>query len=145
VDLADPGAQQRLLATYLDGIEDWGQATAAFMPLDYDDVLVPEARGLVRSLQRDGAPIADDGTLVLGASAPQLAVERFDRLGEPRVLLEHLARIEAGISADPAAAIASAKELVESACKFVLDDYSVTYERRASLPDLYKAVAKNWA
>lgn len=142
VDLADPGAQQRLLATYLDGIEDWGQATAAFMPLDYDDVLVPEARVLVRSLQRDGAPIADDGTLVLGASAPQLAVERFDRLGEPRVLLEHLARIEAGISADPAAAIASAKELVESACKFVLDDYSVTYERRASLPDLYKAVAK---
>jgi hypothetical protein len=111
VDLADTGVQQRLLATYLDGIEDWGQTTATFMPLDYDDVLVPEARALVRSLQRDGAPIADDGTLVLGASAPQLAVERFDRLGEPRVLLEHLARIEAGIAADPAAAIASAKEL----------------------------------
>jgi ligand-binding sensor domain-containing protein len=45
---ARPGVQQRLLATYLDGIEDWGQATAAFMPLDYDDVLVPEARALVR-------------------------------------------------------------------------------------------------
>lgn len=142
LDLADPGVQQRLLATYLDGIEDWGRATDAFIPVDYDDVLVPEARALVRSLQRDGAPIADDGTLVLGASAPQLAVKRFDRLGEPRVLLEHLARIEAGIAADPAAAIASAKELVESACKFVLDDYSVTYERGASLPDLYKAVAK---
>lgn len=142
LDLADPGVQQRLLATYLDGIEDWGRATDAFIPVDYDDVLVPEARALVRSLQRDRAPIAEDGTLVLGATAPQLTVARFDRLGEPRVLLEHLARIEAGIAADPAAAIASAKELVESACKFVLDDYSVTYERGASLPDLYKAVAK---
>jgi hypothetical protein len=142
LDLADSGVQQRLLATYLDGIEDWGRATDAFIAVDYDDVLVPEARALVRSLQRDRAPIAEDGALVLGATAPQLTVARFARLGEPRVLLEHLARIEAGIAADPAAAIASAKELVESACKFVLDDYSVTYERGASLPDLYKAVAK---
>src|SRR5205085_6297929 len=37
--------------------------------------------------------------------------------------------------------IGSAKELVESACKFVLDDYGVSYARNASLPDLYKAVS----
>jgi hypothetical protein len=141
VDPEEPAVQQRLLATYLDGIEDWGQASSTFTAADYDDVLVPEARALVRSLQRDGAPIADDGTLVLGGTGHALSVERFDRLGEPRVLLEHLARIEAGIAADPAAAIASAKELVESACKFVLDDYGVSHKRAASLPDLYGAVA----
>ena len=126
VDVEDPAVEQRLLAVYLDGIEDWGQsAQTSWLADDWDDVLVPEARALVRSLQRDGAPIADDGTLVLVGDGRNIAVERFDRLGEPRVLLEHLSRIEAGIEADPAAAIGSAKELVESVCKFVLDDYDV--------------------
>ena len=61
--------QQRLLAVYLDGIEDWGQsAQTSWLADGWDDVLVPEARALVRSLQRDGAPIADDGTLVLVGS-----------------------------------------------------------------------------
>src|SRR3954449_1515887 len=46
LDHADAGVQQRLLATYLDGIDDWGRAVSTFMPADYDDVLVPEARVL---------------------------------------------------------------------------------------------------
>jgi hypothetical protein len=97
VDVEDPAVQQRLVAVYLDGIEDWGQsAQTSWVADDWDDVLVPEARALVRSLQRDGAPIADDGTLVLVGDGRTIAVERFDRLGEPRVLLEHLSRIEAG-------------------------------------------------
>ena len=142
VDVEDPAVQQRLLAVYLDGIEDWGQsAQTSWLADGWDDVLVPEARALVRSLQRDGAPIADDGTLVLVGSGRTIAVERFDRLGEPRVLLEHLSRIEAGIEADPAAAIGSAKELVESVCKFVLDDYDVKYSATASVLDLYRAAA----
>jgi hypothetical protein len=142
IDVTDASVQQRLLAVYLDGVEDWGHwPENSFLPEPHDDELVPAARALVRSLQHDGAPIADDGTLILGANRPQLTVERFDRLGEPRVLLDHLTRIEAGVSSDPAAAIGSAKELVESACKFVLDDYGVSYARNASLPDLYKAVS----
>lgn len=142
IDVTEATVQQRLLAVYLDGIEDWGHwPENSFLPEAHDDELVPAARALVRSLQNDGAPIADDGTLILGANRPQLTVERFDRLGEPRVLLDHLTRIEAGVSSDPAAAIGSAKELVESACKFVLDDYGVSYARNASLPDLYKAVS----
>jgi hypothetical protein len=61
LDLADPGVQQRLLATYLDGIEDWGRATDAFIPVDYDDVLVPEARARAQPATRR-RPIAEDGT-----------------------------------------------------------------------------------
>lgn len=83
----------------------------------------------------------DEGNLVLGAVAPPLTIEKFDRLSEPRVLMEHLTRIEAGIGADPAVAIGSAKELVESALKFVLHDYGAQYARNASLTDLYKLVA----
>lgn len=151
-NLADPAVQQRLLSVYVDGIEDFGRKPAGFDSYDFigtrspkappEDPLWDKARALVRSLRRDGAPIDEDGNLVLGAAPPVLPIERFDRLTKPRVLLDHLERIEAGIDADPAAAIASAKELVESTCKFVLDDYSVAYGKTASLPDLYKAVAR---
>jgi len=144
IDPSDPKVSDRLLHVYLDAIDDWGGSTfVGFGSAAADeDPLLPDARALVRSLQRDGAPVDDDGSLVLGASAPTLAVETFDRLSEPRVLLEHLTRIEAGIASDPAAAIGSAKELVESAFKFVLDDYGVAYARSASLTDLYKLVSK---
>ena len=40
-----------------------------------------------------------------------------------------------------AAAVGSAKELVESTFKIVLDDYGVTYDRSTDLPELYKLVA----
>jgi hypothetical protein len=144
IDLSDSTVSDRLLRVYLDAIDDWGRRGAPlFGPADpNEDPLLPDARALLRSLQRDGGPVDDEGNLVLGAAAPTLAVEQFDRLSEPRVLLEHLGRIEAGIAADPAAAIGSAKELVESAFKFVLDDYGVEYARTASLTDLYKLVAK---
>lgn len=141
-DFTNDAVGRRLLQVYLDAIDDWGRRDTSFSPpKDGEDPLVPDARALLRSLQRDGAPVDDDANLVLGAAAPVLAIERFDRLGEPRVLLEHLSRIEAGIASDPAAAIGSAKELTESVFKFVLDDYGVTYQPGASLTDLYKLVA----
>ena len=142
-DLNDPQVNERLLRVYLDAIDDWGRrASLGWAPSGEDaDPLVPDARALVRSLLRDRAPIDDDANLTLGARAPALEVERFDRLGEPRVLMEHLHRIEAGIAADPAAAIGSSKELVESALKFVLDDYGVSYSRGTQLPELYKLAA----
>jgi hypothetical protein len=145
LDLSDPGVSDRLLRVYLDAVDDWGSRSASWFgptPDPNDDPLLDDARALVRALQRDGAPVDDDGNLVLGANAPTLAVEKFDRLSEPRVLMEHLGRIEAGIAADPAAAIGSAKELVESSFKFVLDDYGVEYPRAAGLTDLYKLVAR---
>lgn len=141
LDLSEPGMQQRLLAIYLHGIEDWGYASDSPIAEDGTIVLVSEGRALVRGLQVDGVPIAEDGTLVLGPTALQLTVARFERLDAPRVLLDHLARIDAGIAADPAAAIGSAKELIESVCKLVLDDYSVAYGRGDPLPDLYKRAA----
>ena len=42
---------------------------------------------------------------------------------------------------DTPAVIGSAKELLESVCKVILDDARVEYARSASLPDLYKLVA----
>jgi hypothetical protein len=144
VDAADPAVAQRLLRAYLDGIEDWGRRKDLWgAPDENADPLLEDARALVRALQQDGAPVDDNGKLVFGSAPPVLPVERFDRLDEPRVLLQHLERIEAGILKDPAAAIGAAKELVESTLKFILRDFGVEFdERAASLTDLYKLVAE---
>jgi hypothetical protein len=143
LDLSDSITAQRLVGVYLDAVDDWGTRDRTFQPAGDDEKLVDEARALVRALQRDGVPVDDDGKLVLGAAPPVLPLERFDRLAEPRVLLQHLERIDAGIAQDPATAIGSAKELVESTCKFILRDYDVAYdERRTDLVDLYKLVAE---
>lgn len=56
--------------------------------------------------------------------------------------MAHLERISANVERDPAAAVGSAKELVESVCKFILDDYGVPYGPTASLLDLYKKAAQ---
>jgi len=66
---------------------------------------------------------------------------KFERLSDPIVLEQHLRRIDAGIELDPALAIAAAKELIESACKQVLDDFSEPYTNHDDLPELYRKVA----
>jgi len=51
-----------------------------------------------------------------GAKHPTsaLRIQEYQRLRDPQVFEEHLRRIEAGLMTDPAAAIASSKEMVES-------------------------------
>jgi Abortive infection C-terminus len=44
--------------------------------------------------------------------------------------------------ADPDGAITSARTLLESVCKHILDDRSITYDDKADIPKLYDAVAR---
>ena len=71
-----------------------------------------------------------------------LKLPEYERLRDPQVFHEHLRRIDAGLAHDPPAAIASSKELVESICKVIPDDYDIEYGRKEDLLDLYKAAAK---
>lgn len=131
----DPAEQHRLLLVYLEAIDSCGHHFET-------GELVPDARSLIRSLKRDGAPIDDKGELVATPTAAILPLDRFDRLSEPRVLQQHLDRIGKNLRSDPAAAIGSSKELAESAFKFVLDDYGVAYTKADDMLDLYKKTAK---
>ena len=56
-------------------------------------------------------------------------------------LLDHLDAIGRAIIADPAGAITSAKDLVETMYKLILDKRGVTHGPREDLPGLYKKVA----
>ncbi|CAN3985991.1 abortive infection family protein [Kitasatospora purpeofusca] len=73
---------------------------------------------------------------------PQLQLESRRLLTDPRVLHEHLVRIRDGLQKDPAAAIASSKELLESLCKVILGRSGVEYTNSDELPVLYRKVAE---
>lgn len=69
-----------------------------------------------------------------------LDLDRYERLGDRHIVREHLRRIDRDLKSDPAGAIGSSKELVESVLKQILDDYDISYSKGADLMDLYKAV-----
>jgi hypothetical protein len=109
----------------------------------FNEKLAGDGWALVVTEQISGRPIFE-GRRRTGAKNPATALRlpEYQRLVDPQVFEDHLRRIDAGLSSDPAAAIASSKELVESVCKVILDDYDIEYDRKDDLLDLYKATAK---
>jgi hypothetical protein len=71
-----------------------------------------------------------------------LDIESYSRLDDPLALRDHLRRIDRDLKSDPPGAIGSSKELVETVCKTILDDYGVAYRDGADMMELYKAVQK---
>jgi hypothetical protein len=55
---------------------------------------------------------------------------------------KEIERLEHAVERDPALAIGTAKDLVESCCKTILTKRGVTFTSSATLPDLTKALAK---
>lgn len=98
---------------------------------------------LVVTDEISGRPIyAGRRTGGLKTASDALALERYERMSKPDEIRAHLRRIHTGLERDPPAAIASAKELVETTCKVILDDYGIEYTRRDEVMDLYKKLAK---
>jgi hypothetical protein len=72
---------------------------------------------------------------------PELKLRERAVLTDPAVLEEHLARIRDGLTSDPAAAISSSKNLLESLFRIVLDRSQIDYGAREDIPQLYRKVA----
>lgn len=74
-------------------------------------------------------------------AGPDLRLRERELLTDPEVLEEHLVRIRDSLSSDPAAAISSSKNLVESLFRIILDHSGVAYGQREDIPQLYRYVA----
>lgn len=97
---------------------------------------------LTRSSDLDGRPVYEGRkSSGMKTAAGSIEFDRYDRLSQPESIRAHLRRIDAGLSSDPPAAIASSKELIETTCKLILDDYGEPYASRDEVMDLYKKVA----
>lgn len=55
---------------------------------------------------------------------------------------KEIERLENAVERDPALAIGTAKELIETCCKSILSKRNVQYPRSADIPELTKLLAK---
>jgi hypothetical protein len=93
---------------------------------------------LRRLFARDGYTIDHEGR-ISGGPPIVLEHEHLSDLRDATVIFEHLDRIDHAVTRDdPALAIGSAKELVESTAKVVLSERSVPFDNSADLPKLVR-------
>jgi hypothetical protein len=103
-----------------------------------DDEPTPTMSRLRRLFERDGYTLTNDGKLV-GVPLVTIAEGALSNVTDPAVILEHLDRIDrAKQHDDPAQAIGSAKELIESTAKLILSERGVEFSDREDLPELTK-------
>ncbi|GAA4980658.1 hypothetical protein GCM10023205_57140 [Yinghuangia aomiensis] len=108
----------------------------------YNDALAPDGYTLVQTAAISGRALyGSRQTSGFHGDAPELRLDTRPVLTDSRVLHEHLARIRDGLDRDPAAAISSSKELVESLFKLILERSAIPYDRNDDIPKLYKKVA----
>jgi hypothetical protein len=91
-----------------------------------------------QSLRRDGYQV-DEETGEITPVGPQLSIESIARLADPSAIREGFERIRCAISDDPALAVGSAKELIESTAKVVLSERSQPFDDKSDLPKLARA------
>jgi hypothetical protein len=91
-----------------------------------------------QSLRRDGYQV-DEQTGQITPVGLQLSIESIARLADPSAIQEGFERIRRAISDDPALAVGSGKELIESSAKVVLTERGQPFDDKSDLPKLARA------
>lgn len=141
----ETGQRRSLYQSYLDAV-DWthkAQVTRALRVLEMTarNAEPDHAQRAFDLLRRDGYEIGSDGRIIGGpvAAAPVLREESLANLVEAGAIRDHLDRIGRALEQeDPAQAIGSAKELVESTAKVVLRELGETVVDKDDLPALVR-------
>lgn len=140
-----PGGERRNSVEYYYQSVDWTNPDhVARMLQAYEDILfsitdlsLPYRAELLRYLDRDGFLLGGN-RLVARAATHGLNPALMASLNSQH-LAEHVQRIERSLADDPAQAIGSAKELLESTLKTILERLEVTYGSD-EVPKLLKSV-----
>jgi hypothetical protein len=137
IDMTDEVQRVRLLRVIDDilAIEWWNDAAVA---------------AFVRELRRDGVRIENDAIDPRQLKLPDISRGRLDTalpdfasITDLGVLREHAERMQrASLNADAPDAILAARELVESVCKLICEDFSVAVPKNPNAGQLYKLAAK---
>ena len=97
----------------------------------------------VLAMKRDGYDVTEDGQIDPVGKAPGLPEGALAQLRDPAAIEEHLDRIRRSMDSDPALAVGSAKELIESTAKVVLLERGITWdERKDDMPALITKAQK---
>jgi hypothetical protein len=137
----DTSVRRRRTQEYLDSVV-WrdaghvGRALRVFERLlhGYEGKYTEQFR---HSLRRDGY-ITDPETGHITPTGPRFAERSLAGLKDPAAIREQLDRIQRAITDDPALAVGSAKELIESTAKVVLIERGLPVDEKADLPALVR-------
>ena len=78
-----------------------------------------------------------------GVSTPGLETARKTLVGiDASYVIQQITRMEAAVENDPGLAIGTAKELVETCCKTILEKHGIQMEKNLDLPQLTKKACK---
>jgi hypothetical protein len=109
----------------------------------FNNALRPDGYHLVPTSEVSGQPIYETRPLqeAFHGDVPEV-IARQPLLTDDGVLHEHLQRIKESLVRDPASAISSSKELLESLFKLILDQEGVSFGESEDVPALYRKVGE---
>ena len=137
----DSSARRTRTQEYLESV-DWTDINHLNRALRVMERLVhgyePEySKKFLNSLRRDGYAI-DDETGHITPLGPRFSLESLKNLTDATAIRQQLSRIQQAILDDPALAIGSAKELIESTAKVVLNEIGKPVDDKADMPALVR-------
>lgn len=124
VNWSDPGHVARFLRVAERLLDGWDPAAV---------------EGFWKSLRRDGYAVEPSGAIV--ATSPHITLP-LAKLADPSAIREQLERRRRAARDDPALAVGSAKELIESTAKVVLRELGHPVNDRDDLPKLVRDAQK---
>lgn len=108
----------------------------------YNQYLINDGFQIVEKTRMSGKPVFI-GRFVGVTSTPGLnAVKESISAIDAGYVSQQITRMEAAVHNDPGLAIGTAKELIETCCKTILDNRGVSYSSNLDLPQLVKATSK---
>ncbi|MFJ2206351.1 abortive infection family protein [Streptomyces microflavus] len=141
LDTDSPQPLLRFLAEMLHPVVRRDPAEVQRLVKQFNDILSADGFELYPVEHISGLPVyTGRARATFHGARPDWKFEARPLLTDPRVLHEHQERIRAGLERDPAAAIASCKELVESLCKIILERQGIEFPPGEDLPPLFKRV-----
>lgn len=109
---------------------------------EFSKRLKVEVENILYYLRKDGFQYVD-GRIVTGAGMPSLdGIKENAAEFDAKHLAEQIHRIEQSIESDPALAIGTAKELIETTCKTILAERGKPVEGTPDIPALTKETLK---
>jgi len=137
----DSSSRRTLTQAYLEAV-DWTDINHVNRVLRVFERLVegfePQySRKFLDSLRRDGY-IIDEETGRITPAGPQFAPESLKNIADASAIRQQLGRIQHAVLDDPALAVGSAKELIESTAKVVLKERGLPVDDKADLPALVR-------
>lgn len=108
----------------------------------YNQYLLNDGFELVEKTRISGKPVYT-GRYSGHVPTPGIAAARAILAGtDPSYVAQQITRMETAALNDPALAIGTAKELVETVCKTILEARTIPFSKGAELPELVKLTAK---